>query len=227
MLKFLILLVFVLFLIEFFYAILPSVYYKCKFRFGKKNKEKVLYLTFDDGTSKYTSSLLDILDKYRVRASFFCVASFAEKYPGVIKRMKESGHLIGLHSYRHTNACGMLPWVMNQDFIQSLQVMEKLQVNILFYRPPWGDVNLWTLKNLKKYHLRLCLWHVMAEDWQKSITVDKIKEKLLHRIQNGSIICLHDGRGKNEAPLKTIQALDFLLPRLIEQGYQFETVDQL
>ncbi|MDE6285009.1 MAG: polysaccharide deacetylase family protein [Bacilli bacterium] len=227
MLKILILIVLLLLLLEIFYAVLPSIYFKCKFRFGKKNNEKILYLTFDDGPSKYTSTLLDVLDKYQVKASFFCVASFAEKYPEMIKRMANSNHLIGLHSYCHTNACIMFPWTMNHDFEKSLQVMESLHQSVLFYRPPWGDVNLWTLKNVKKHHLHLCLWHVMAEDWEKNNTVEKIEEKLLRRIQNGSIICLHDGRGKNEAPLRTIQALNYVLPILIQQGYRFETVDKL
>ena len=66
----------------------------------------------------------------------------------------------------------------------------------------------------------------MAEDWEANATKNSISKKLLERTKNGDIICLHDGRGKNEAPLKTIRALEEVIPIFLEKGYEFKTIDE-
>ena len=87
----------VLFLI---YNVIPTFYYKLKMS-NRKKQGKVIYLTFDDGPSEYTTKLLDLLKRYDVRASFFCVASFSDKHKNVIKRMINEGHLVGMHCFSH------------------------------------------------------------------------------------------------------------------------------
>lgn len=64
-------------------------------------------------------------------------------------------------------------------------------------------------------------WNVMAQDWKRNISSDEIAMRLLKRTSDGSIVCLHDGRGKNHAPGRTIEALEKVLPRWIEEGYCF------
>lgn len=69
------------------------------------------------------------------------------------------------------------------------------------------------------------LWDVMAQDWSASETAKSIETKLLQRTTGDSIICLHDGRGKDDAPARTIAALRKTIPQWLKQGYRFDTVD--
>lgn len=217
----------ILVLIYLLYVLVPSLFFKFKYKLNRKENGKTIYLTFDDGpSSDYTGVLLDILKKYNIKASFFCVAEFARDNKEIIERMDKEGHIIGLHSLRHENAYLMDIFKTNKDFKDSINIMKSLGKNVVYYRPPWGDLNLASLFNLKKYNLKLVLWNVMAEDWEGDTTAFDIEVKLLRRIQGGDIICLHDGRGENEAPSRTIEALDKILPILLSKGFKFETVDR-
>lgn len=215
----------ILVIVYLLYVAVPSLYFKFMYKLKRKENGKTIYLTFDDGpSSEYTEMLLDVLNKYNVKASFFCVAEFANKSEKIIKRMRKEGHLIGLHSLKHENAYLMDIFKTNKDFRESIQIMNKLGQDITYYRPPWGDLNLASLFNIKRYNLKLVLWNVMAEDWEGDSTPFDIEVKLLRRIQGGDIICLHDGRGENEAPSRTIEALDKVIPILLGKGFKFETV---
>ena len=208
------------------YGIFPTIFFKFKYRVLRKNKGKTIYLTFDDGPSKYTAKLLKVLEKYNIKASFFCVANFANTHKDIMIKMNTNGHYIALHSLNHKNALIMSPLKTNKDFKESMKIMHDLNIPINYYRPPWGHLNIFSLFNIKKYHLKLMLWNVMAEDWEPNTNEWIITQKLLKRIQGNDIICLHDGRGKNNAPLKTIKALDKVIPILLSEGYIFKTVDE-
>ena len=212
------------------YGIIPTIYYKFKGTPIIKDVEekKFLSLTFDDGPDKkYTVELLDLLKKYNIKVTFFVVAKFAKENCEIIKRMEEEGHTIGLHSLEHKNALLNGPLYTSNDFKESLNIMRKLNINIKFFRPPWGHLNLLTIINLKKYNLKLVLWDVIIGDWKANITSDEISNRLIMKSKNKSIICLHDGRGENEAPRRTIEALEKTIPIWIEEGYEFLKVGEL
>lgn len=212
------------------YSIIPTFYYKFKGTpiINNIDEKKFLSLTFDDGPDKkYTGELLDLLKKYNIKATFFVVAKFAEENYELIKRMEEEGHTIGLHSLEHKNALLNGPLYTNKEFEESLKIMNKINVNIKSFRPPWGHLNLLTIRNLKKFNLNLVLWDVIIGDWKADITSDEISRRLLSQSKNKSIICLHDGRGKNEAPKRTIEALEKTIPVWIEEGYKFLKVGEL
>lgn len=210
------------------YSYIPSLCGKAKYFSMVGEKDKNLYLTFDDGPSaEYTGKLLDLLKEYDVKASFFVVARSAQAHPDLIKRMKEEGHLIGLHSLEHKSAMVQTPMYTNREFKKSMKIMADLHVDVRHYRPPWGHVNLFTLMNLKKYNLKKVIWHVMAEDWEADTSDEEIQYKLLKRTGKGDVICLHDGRGKSpDAPERTIAALEKTIPIWLEEGYQFKLLDQ-
>lgn len=209
------------------YSIIPSRIRKIKFAQTRHVDDKTIFLTFDDGPDpSYTPSLLKILKKYDIKATFFCVASFAAANEDIIDMMKRDGHLIALHSFKHDNAYLMTPRMTDEDFKLSISAMKGIGIPIKYYRPPWGNINRRTLENIEKYDLHIILWHVMAEDWEKDADPQKIEAKLLKRIHGGDIICLHDGRGATGAPLRTIAALDTCLPKLLKKGFKFETVDK-
>lgn len=208
------------------YAFIPSYLTKTKFLKKEHKSEKSIYLTFDDGPSEYTEELLDLLKEYDIKATFFCVANFAKERPNTIKRMQAEGHQIALHSLRHKNF--MLQGVneTRKDLEKSLEIMQELGVNVKYYRAPWGDTNIYLLNAIKKKNLKLIYWHVMAEDWEGTTTKEIICKKLLSRTKGGDIICLHDGRGENEAPFRTIQALESAIPIFLEKGYTFKKIDE-
>lgn len=192
----------------------------------KGAENKVIYLTFDDGPdSLYTWRLLELLRQYRIRASFFVVASFARQNPEIMKRMKEDGHLIGLHSLNHKSAYISSPEYVRKDFGASMLILKGLGIQPEYYRAPWGHYTSRTYAEMEKYGLYPVGWDVMAQDWRAHTSAGKIVEKLKKRTMPGSIICLHDGRGRNHAPERTLLALRLMLPYWLEQGYTFETVD--
>ncbi|MFD3155700.1 polysaccharide deacetylase family protein [Haloimpatiens sp. FM7330] len=216
-------------LVGLLYAVIPTFYYK----FFKKriirtiDKKNCIMLTFDDGPDeRYTNTLLDLLKKNEVKASFFLVADKAKKNPHIVNRMIEEGHKIALHSHLHENALITGYWSVKRDFENSMKIINGNNWKVNYYRPPWGRVNIFTILFLNKNALKPILWNVMAEDWSKFSTVEIIENKLLKRVKEGSIICLHDSNGAEKAPERTIQALKNVLPILKEQ-YKFVTLEDI
>lgn len=212
------------------YSIVPTYYHKLTGTGFKKinTPDKFLCLTFDDGPDeKYTVKLLDLLKFYDVKATFFVVAKQAEKNSTIIDRIQADGHTIALHSLEHKNALVKGFSYTNKDFKESINIMENLGVPIKFFRPPWGHLNIFTLQNIKKHGLVLVLWNVIIGDWKASISSEEIARRLLAQTKNKNIICLHDGRGKNNAPLRTVAALEQVLPQWLSMGYKFLKVGDL
>lgn len=207
------------------YSFLPSQVGKWKYLTDQGERQKNIYLTFDDGPGPHTGQLLDLLREYRIPAAFFVVGESAESYPELIIRMRDEGHLIGLHSLQHKSAMLQTPAQTRRDLEESLQILQKLGVNPRYYRPPWGHVNAETLRQLKKRGLTKVLWHVMAQDWLSDTTAEEIQYKLLKRTGRGDIICLHDGRGKNDAPARMLEALAATIPVWLAEGWQFRRLD--
>ena len=212
------------------YSILPTIYYRC---FNKKimknfGTTKHIALTFDDGIDKiYTEKLLDLLNDYDIKVTFFILAKTVDENLDIIKRMIDEGHLIALHSLEHKNLLFRGCFYTKYDFETSMEIFKRNNLNIKYYRPPWGVFNLFMLKYIKKYDLKPILWDTMVGDWRKCSTSKDIERKLMKKIKDGSIICLHDGRGRDEAPSRTIEALERVIPLLKEKGYEFITMEHI
>ena len=192
---------------------------------------KRLVLTFDDGPDPiYTRKILDILKDENIKASFFVVAKNAVQYPELIERMKNEGHCIALHSLEHRHAflCGY--GYTKHDFSKSLELLHNMDCNINFYRPPWGVRNIFTRIFVKKHNLQMILWDVMVGDWKAGNTPEILANKIVKKIFDGAIICLHDGcekyGGVKGSPFNTIDALKIAIPQLKEEGYNFVTVEE-
>lgn len=213
-----------------FLYLLIGVVTTCVLRFTNPLKKrckdgKKLCLTFDDGMDpRYTPQLLDLLAEHRIQASFFMMASTAEKYPELLHRMEREGHTIGLHSFDHKNQILELPHRLYRDFKKSMEVFSVQDIKVSFYRPPWGHVTPLGIWLCSKYNLKMILWTVIIGDWKKDTTVELLCQKLHDQICGSAVVCLHDGRGKNAAPLKTIGALKRMIPYWKEEGYVFETI---
>lgn len=186
----------------------------------------VIALTFDDGPSPhYTATLLDMLHDNHVRATFFVVGVFAQDNPDLIKRMQNEGHIIGIHSFAHENGLFMSPNKTIKDVARTIDALQQLDVKVRWYRPPWGHFNLAMFLCSKKFGIKPFLWDVMAQDWSAHTTIKTIEEKLIRRTKPGSVICLHDGRGRARAPQRTLGALRAVIPAWKKNGLTFVTAD--
>ncbi len=190
--------------------------------------EQKIYLTFDDGVdSAYTPELLKLLKKHNIKASFFIVASSVKKNKELIQIMKNEGHIICLHSLKHHNQILQFPQQIKNDFEESIKIFNEQGIDISYYRPPWGHARLYGMYLCKKLKLNIVLWNIIIQDWEKDTTKEILCNKLKTKIHGNAVICLHDGRGKNNAPLKTIKTLETMIPQWQKEGYMFETVDKL
>ncbi len=131
----------------------------------------------------------------------------------LIKRMQEEGHTIGLHHYYHTSNWFLLPFVTEWELERSARVIEHITgVRPVYYRPPWGHLNIWTVLMQKKY--KIVMWTYILGDWNASLGVDRLYERLMSSIEDGAIIVLHDSGstiGADEhAPANMIATLERL-----------------
>lgn len=211
------------------YMLIPSIWGR---RISKKvirkvEGEKNIALTFDDGPDKiYTARLLEVLDKYNIKATFFLLAKKAEENPRVVQKIRDNGHEIELHSYNHKCQWLHSPLSAKKDFQKSIQVLNKIGIKINLFRPPWGLFNIFTMYYINKFNLHGVFWTRHAYDWSKLITVDKIKDILLNDVKKGDIILLHDCNTNEDAPPRTIEALDDIIPKLQDKGFKFITLKE-
>lgn len=188
---------------------------------------KTLCLTFDDGMDpRYTPKLLALLSQHQIHATFFILASTARKYPALLRQVQQEGHTVGLHSLEHRNQILELPHALCRDFRQSTKILSELDAVPHYYRPPWGHVTPLGLWLCRHHHLTMVLWTVIIGDWSEKATAESLIQKLQTRIHGSAVICLHDGRGAQNAPLRTISALETMIPHWKKEGYTFETISQ-
>lgn len=181
-------------------------------------KKPVIALTFDDGPSKYTSKILDILKENNANATFFVIGNKVEIFKETIKKMVEFGNEIGNHSYSHK----WLTKLDKQDFEMEIKKTQEIIKEITGYtptllRPTYGSIN----KNIRlNTDLKIVMWTVDTMDW-KLKNSKNIVERALKDIKDGDIVLMHDIRKS------TLEAVKILVLELKKQGYQFVTVSEL
>ncbi len=192
-----------------------------------KPDEKVLYLTFDAGYENgYTEKLLDVLQKHQVPAAFFLVGDYLERNGDLVRRMVSEGHIVGNHTASHPN---MSKLSTLEDFQKELAEVETLFRDITgkelpkYYRPPQGVYSQENLEHAQQLGYQTVFWSLAYADWdnKKQPTQEYALDKLLPRTHNGAVILLHS-TSKTNAEL-----LDTLLTTWKQQGYRFETIDNL
>ncbi|AQT86776.1 polysaccharide deacetylase [Paenibacillus larvae subsp. larvae] len=201
--------------------------------FSRGKSAGQIAFTFDDGPDpRYTPELLDLLNEYGVKATFFVLGSKAEKYPELIRRICQEGHQIGIHNYVHKANWIMSPSKIRREQVErSADTVEQITgIRPAFYRPPWGLLNLGDFLFLRRSY-RIVLWSLMAGDWKQSTSADKLKHILLKKIRPGTIIVLHDSGdtfGADEhAPEQMLQGLRDGLKEIRQKGYEYVRIDEL
>lgn len=181
--------------------------------------EKKVAITFDDGPNPdYTEELLEGLKERNVTASFFLLGKEAEKFPDIVKKIHEGGHLIGTHSYEHVNLCNLTDEAAVEQVDKTNQVILELTGEYPQYiRPPFG---YWKENLDYKTTMMEVLWDVDPRDWATDNS-SVIAARVLDKVQENDIILLHD------ASESSVKAAFQIIDTLQEQGYVFVTVEEL
>ena len=180
--------------------------------------KKMIALTFDDGPNYNTSKILEILNKYNVRATFFVLGSKINHNEKIIKTMDEYGMEIGNHTYSHK----LMTSMSNLDIIKEVEDTSDLIYNIIgkhpnLVRPSYGSFN----KKIKEsINMPIIIWNIDTLDW-KSHNSKKIVSRVMNKVSDGDIILMHDIYSA------TVRAVDILVPKLISEGYQLVSVSEL
>lgn len=190
-----------------------------------ETEEKVVALTFDDGPhKKYTEQILDLLDKYNVKATFFVIGENAEKNPELILRQFNEGHEIANHTYTHPLRTTIPK--LEQELTKTNDIIYSITGNYpTLFRPVEGQYTDPMIQTVVKngYKIVMWSWHMDTQDW-KNPGVNRIVKTVLKGTEPGNVILFHDGGGNRS---QTVKALEEILPELQKQGYEFVTVTEL
>lgn len=175
-------------------------------------------ITFDDGPNpEITPQILDILDQYKVKATFFVIGEKAARYPELIKLIHGRGHDLGAHTQHHRFAWLISPRTTWQEWDQCVAALEDLTGEAVeWMRPPWGTFSLSTWWWMKSRNKKAVLWDVEGHDWQVRRSPEQIIDRILKKVREGSIILLHDAGGEKGAPDNTLSALGLLCQKVTE-----------
>ncbi|MBC8121920.1 MAG: polysaccharide deacetylase family protein [Gemmatimonadaceae bacterium] len=182
-------------------------------------------LTFDDGPHRrFTPGLLDVLDRYGVKATFFVLGRQVDNTPEIARDIYAAGHWLGLHGYDHQ------PFLLSEGLKESLERTRQVISSacgldprvIRDVRPPYGILTPWTLDALLAWGYRPVMWQVVSDDSLRP-GVKVVVERTLRRTGNGALIVLHDG---NDGCTDVAEATTRIVERLLAQGYRFVSVEQ-
>ena len=179
--------------------------------------EKSVYLTFDDGPiPEVTPWVLDVLDKYRIKATFFMVGDNVRKHTDEYKMVVERGHRIGNHTYNHLKGFKE----RTDRYIANIDKADCFLGTNLF-RPPHGIMRMGQYRVLSERY-RIIMWDLVTRDYNSKFSGEQVLDKVKCYVRNGSIITFHDS-------IRSIDNLRYALPRAIEwlqsEGYEFKVFD--
>lgn len=225
---------FLLILVLFWLLIYPCTDYYVRFlartviKKGKIDGKKIC-LSFDDGPDPfYTPLLLTILKENQTRAAFFLIGAKAEKAPELVRRIIAERHEIGVHTFYHKHAYLMFFKRSLDNISKGIKALEKItNQSLIWFRPPWGALNLFEFLYLRRLKLNIVLWSANAADWDIKTGVAGILNNLRKRVGPNSIIVLHDSGGDSGAPRNMLQALPELIVSLKKEGFQFVTLSEI
>lgn len=181
-----------------------------------KREEKTIYLTFDDGpVPGVTARVLDILDSYNIKATFFCVGENVANNPDIYAEVLQRGHQVGNHTYNHLKG---FEYSTESYLANVAKASEVIHSNL--FRPPYGRIKPKQLRMLCKQY-KVVLWDLVTRDYNSFLSPDYIMRNIRALTRNGSIIVFHDS-------LKAEKNLFAVLPLAIEfwisEGYLFDVL---
>jgi len=182
----------------------------------------VIALTFDDGPHRdFTPRILEILDKHKIKAAFFCVGKRIEEYPEIFKKINNNGHLAGNHSYSHSPWFDIFPvQKMTEEILRTDKVIENLTgLKPKLFRAPFGVTNPALRKALRRTGHISVSWSLRSFD--TVLKPEKALNKVIRNLNNGDIVLFHD-----RIP-GTPQIIDKFISHCLESGLKFVRLDEL
>jgi len=183
-----------------------------------ESSEKVLYLTFDDGPiPEVTPWVLELLEQYKAKATFFCVGENVKKHRDIFERVAAAGHSVGNHTYHHISG-----WQTdNIPYFHDIRKCARLVKSELF-RPPYGRLKPKQVQFLTR-HYNVIMWDVLSGDFDETLSPDDCYDNVIRSAKSGSIVVFHDS-------IKSEKTLKIVLPRVLkyfaEKGYIFKALSQ-
>jgi len=190
--------------------------------YSVETDEKKIAISFDAAWGdEYTRGILDILDKYNVKTTFFIVGFWADKYPDMVKEISNRGHEIGNHSSTHPHMSKLSKEQIIQEVTKTSKKIQELtgKKDILF-RPPFGDYNDTLIKTLEELGYYTIQWDVDSLDW-KELGTAPVVDRVTRNIKNGSIVLFH-----NNAKY-VLEYLPLVIEKLHKNGYQIVPISEL
>lgn len=184
--------------------------------------ERWMAISFDAmwGTD-YTDELLDILDRYQVKATFFLGGYWVEKYPEYVKKIHSRGHDVGNHSYSHPHMAGLSKAAIRQELERNhANIRQLIGEDPFLFRPPFGEYNNAVVEIASELGYYTVQWSIDSLDW-KDVSADFIVNRVVSQAGPGEIVLLHNN-GKN-----TAKAVARFIPILQQKGYRIVPISQL
>lgn len=199
----------------------PPLLYRLLFpeavwRIKRKGSKPVAYITFDDGPiPEVTPWVLDLLDHYGVKATFFLVGDNVRRHPELLEEIKRSGHSYGNHTMHHTQGMKVMAMRYVRDVAEAAHLVDSP-----LFRPPHGLLR-WKQAKILKQHYNIVMYDLITRDYSRKMTPERVLANVKRYARNGSIIVFHDS-------LKAEKNMRYALPRaiewLLEQGYELAPI---
>jgi peptidoglycan/xylan/chitin deacetylase (PgdA/CDA1 family) len=182
-------------------------------------REKILYLTFDDGPHPVaTPFVLDVLRRYNARGTFFCIGKNVHEYPQLYDRVLREGHLTGNHTQNHLNG-----W-KTDDAVYVRNVREAAErIDTHLFRPPYGRIRFRQAALLSRapFFYKVIMWDVLSADFDRELSARQCAEHVIRYGKPGSIVVFHDSE---KAFDRLREALPAVLDHFSRLGYSFESI---
>lgn len=180
-----------------------------------KTEHKEVFLTFDDGpTPEITSYVLNLLDQFNAKATFFCIGKNIKEHPDIFQSILDRGHSAGNHTYNHLNLSKCHP----HDYLREIDETERLieqsggrkqNYSARLFRPPYGRINKNTARQLKARNYEVVMWSLLSADFDQELNTQKSLKMLKRHTRPGSIIVFHDS-------VKAYKNLKIILPEYLK-----------
>lgn len=190
--------------------------------YSVERNDKKIAISFDCAWgNEFTKKLLDIMDGYNVKCTFFIVSFWAEKYKEDLKEIVKRGHEVGTHSKTHPHMSKLSYDKVNYELDYSCSVIEEvIGKKVELFRPPFGDYNNQLIDCAEQKGLCTIQWDVDSLDW-KNLSARDIALRVISKINSGSIILCHNNG------LHTAESLPLIFSDLIGKGYTFVPIGEL
>ncbi|HQW84438.1 MAG TPA: polysaccharide deacetylase family protein [Ferruginibacter sp.] len=181
--------------------------------------EKVIYLSFDDGPHpQITPFVLDELNKYNAKATFFCIGKNVEAFPEVFQKILHEGHAVGNHTFDHLNG-----WKTGREAYIGNILKAREYIKSSLFRPPYGKITPWQHKVLLQMNepFKIIMWSVLSGDFDTTITPKQCCKNVIENAKSGSVIVFHDSEKAYE---RMKYSLPIVLKTFSEKGFLFEKI---